>query len=63
VGFLGGGDAFIALFNTNNAQQVSDAMFSLGKPYTLVGFEPGPADPQSDAMTTAPRRQCKTNNC
>jgi hypothetical protein len=31
-------------------------MFSL-KPYTLVGFEPGPSVPEVDAMSTAPHRQ------
>jgi hypothetical protein len=29
------------------------------KPYTLAGFEPGPAVRKADAMTTAPRRHAR----
>jgi hypothetical protein len=52
------------LFNTQTMHIKSKthnsiAMFFL-KPYTLAGFEPGPAVSEADAMSTAPRRQGTT---
>jgi hypothetical protein len=37
-------------------------LFSLKKPYTLTGFEPGLYVPRADAMANAPRQNYKRFN-
>jgi hypothetical protein len=59
AGFLYGGPlpSFLKYVNTQTLHMKNSIAVFPCKPDTLAGFEPGSSVPDSDAMSTAPRRQ------